>query len=109
MLAPAIAIVFELDGEEKRLDFRKVPFSAWGELKRELGFTVASLIDALGAVDVTAYGALMWLERRQHDRSLKWATVQRELEQAETDTGFRFKRFLSGSELEEPDPPRAGS
>jgi hypothetical protein len=117
---PNVSIIFKLDGQRQRLDFRRLPFSVWGELKRELGFTPRSLLDALDNVDVEAIGALIWLERRQHNRRLPWAEVRRELETAGAELEFEpldvlaEGKSLFGSDEEEAeedaetDPTTAG-
>ncbi len=79
-LVPDIILVFKLNGERKELAFRKLPFSAWSELKQQLRFTPYSLMDAMLAFDVEAYGAVIWLERKQRERALRWPIVMRDLE-----------------------------
>ena len=84
-LVPDIVLVFKLNDERKELHYRKVPFSAWSELKQQLGFTAGTLIGALGTVDLEAIGAVIWLERKQHERSLRWTDVRGSLERDEYD------------------------
>ena len=81
-LVPDVTIVFELSGEQKRLELKRVPFSTWQSLKRELGFTPLAFIGGL-ADDVEAIGSLIWLERRQNEPTLAWAAIRRELESAD--------------------------
>lgn len=72
MLIPNVKIVFTLDGERKELEYRAVPLSAWAELKTRAGFTPVTLGEAIGELDVDAFVALAWLERRQTQRKLSW-------------------------------------
>ena len=79
-LVPDIVIAFKLDGTAKELDYRKLPFTTWQELKAALGFTPLSLLEALSAVDMEAVGAIIWLERKQHERRLAWREIVRDLD-----------------------------
>ena len=104
-LVPDINIQFRLNGEVKTLRFKDLPFSAWSDLKNKLQFTPWTVIEAVQKFDLEAIGALIWLERRQHERMLQWATVQRELERG--DTEFEFVDAYEGKK--ETDPPSADS
>lgn len=73
-------IVFRLDGERRTLDFQRVPFRAWPELKKATGFTQSSLIQAMAQSDVEAAVALVWLQRVQRDRKLRYVEVYQEYE-----------------------------
>ena len=64
-LAPDIVVVFECNRERKELNYRKLPFTAWSELKQQLGFTPTTLLDAVQSYDIEAFGAIIWLERKQ--------------------------------------------
>ena len=75
-----IVLTFRVNGEEKTLSYNKLPFSAWSELKGQLNFTPRTLLAAVGDFDVEAVGALIWLERKQRERDLRWRTVAREFE-----------------------------
>jgi hypothetical protein len=79
-LVPDIVIIFQLDGERKQLSYRKIPFSGWSELKAALGFTPMTLGDAMISADLEAVGALIWLERKQRERDLRWPEVRRLLD-----------------------------
>lgn len=118
-MVPNLVIVFDLNGERHRLNFRRVSFNAWSELKRELGFTPKTIIDAVGDFDVEAIGAVIWLDRRQHDRKVQWGTVRQELERADPEPEFALVDFIGDGEsllgesletpAEEEDPTTAGS
>lgn len=84
-LVPDIVFIFDLNGERKRLEYRKLPFSAWSELKAALGFTPTTLVDAMHQYDLEAYGAVIWLERKQRERMLRWVEIRRELERNDVD------------------------
>jgi hypothetical protein len=80
-----IVYVFKLNGERKELHYRKIPFSGWSELKSQLGFTPTTLLESLVGGDLEAVGAMIWLERKQRERMLRWNDVRRELERDEVD------------------------
>lgn len=84
-MVPDLVVVFKLNGETRRLDYRKVPFSAWSELKAQLKFTPMSLLRAVQEFDLEAFGAIIWLERKQLERKLGWPEVRRELERGDCD------------------------
>ena len=84
-MVPDLVVVFKLNEETRRLDYRKVPFSAWSELKAQLKFTPMSLLQAVQEFDLEAFGAIIWLERKQRERTLGWPEVRRELERADCD------------------------
>lgn len=78
-MVPAFTIVFEVNGNEKRLNFKDVPYSAWSELKASLGFTPITVQEALGDWDLEALEALVWLERKQRERKLDLSKARREI------------------------------
>jgi hypothetical protein len=82
-LVENVEILFNLNGERKSLRYRRLPFSVWSELKAQLKFTSMSLLEAWMGGDVEAVGAIIWLERRQSERTLRWPTVRAELERDE--------------------------
>lgn len=87
-------ITFRLDSCRLTLDYRKVPFGAWGELKSATTFTQSTLLKALGDSDVEAVVAVIWLERKQRERKLRYADVYRELEQADDDVDFEIVKLV---------------
>lgn len=104
-MIPNVAIVFLLNGKRLSLAFRKVPFSAWTELKHQLGFTPKTIIVALEDADVEAVAALIWLERKQRERRLTWAEVRKEMETAD-EMEFEVVDFLQdGASLLGEDAP----
>lgn len=104
-LVPDISILFKTNGEEKRLDFQRVPFSAWSELKRDLHFTPKTLPEAMAEFDLEAFGAVIWLERRQTERTLSWASVRQQLDKG----AFDFEILEVLVDASEPDPQSADS
>lgn len=72
-MVPDAQIVMTVDGRRKTLDYRKVPFKAWSELKARFEFTPQTLFQAMSNGDVEAGLALLWFERRQRERSLTYA------------------------------------
>lgn len=84
-MVPDIAILFELDNKSKRLDYRKVPFNAWTELKQATSFTPKTLMQAIGDFDIDALVALLWLERKQRERRLQFGEVYQDLASANGD------------------------
>lgn len=68
-------IRFRLGERRLTLRFRKVPFSAWAELKRTLGFTQQTVLKGIAELDVEAVAALIWLERKQRERKLNLVEV----------------------------------
>ena len=104
-IVPDISILFKLDGVDKRLDFKKVPFSAWSELKRELQFTPQTLTFAMRESDVESFAAIIWLERRQTETGLAWASVRSQFEKHVPD----FELVDGLVDQSEPDPQTAGS
>lgn len=87
-------LAFTLDARRLTLDYRKVPFSAWSELKRATGFTQSTLVHALGEADLDAVVAVIWLERKQRERKLRYADVYREMEQADDDVDFEIVKLV---------------
>jgi hypothetical protein len=115
-LVPDIVFVFDLNGERKRLEYRKLPFSAWSELKASLGFTPTTLVEAMRDYDLEAFGAIIWLERKQRERMLRWVEIRRELERNDVDLEAvdvivdGVSTLADYPEPEpEPDPTQAGS
>lgn len=113
-LAPNVVVVFEVNGQRKRLDYRKLPFSAWSELKAALSFTPVSLLEAMATFDLEAIAALVWLERKQHERGLRWHVVKDELETADIDFNpvdmiIDGRSRMGAPTEEEPDPTVAGN
>lgn len=78
-MVPDVAVVFKLDSRELTCHYRKVPMSAWGELKRALNYTPLTLMTALGDWDLDAIAALVWLERTQRERKLAFRDVRDEV------------------------------
>lgn len=68
-------IRFKLGERKLTLNYRKVPFSAWAELKRTVGFTQKTLLQGIAELDVEAVAALIWLERKQRERKLSIVEV----------------------------------
>lgn len=68
-------IRFKLGQRKLTLDYRKVPFSAWAELKRTVEFTQKTLLNGIAELDVEAIAALIWLERKQRERKLSIVEV----------------------------------
>lgn len=109
-MVPDIKIKFSLDGNEHTLDYKRVPFNAWSELKQIAQFTPATLLTALGQWDMDAITALVWLDRKQVSRRAKFAETQQEL--AKGDHNFELSDVIvdgvsqMGEDVEagEPDP-----
>lgn len=77
---PAVGVTnteirFKLGERKLTLRYRKVPFSAWAELKRVIGFTQRTLLNGIADLDVEAVAALIWLERKQRERKLPLVEV----------------------------------
>jgi hypothetical protein len=87
-LVPDIVLIFKTGEERRELHYKRLPFTAWQELKANLGFTPLSLISGIGEFDLEAVGAVIWLERKQGDRKLRWSEVRRELESDEIEFEF---------------------
>lgn len=75
-------IKFKLGARELTLDYRRVPFMKWGELKQTTTFTQKTLVSALFELDLDAIVALIWLERTQRERKLSYLDVHQELSNA---------------------------
>ncbi len=110
-----VVMVFDINGERKRLAFRRVPLATWQELKDRLGYTASSVIAAAGAGDVVALGALVWLTRRMYEPNLSWNSVRRQLDADELEVEW-VDTLIDGESLAgdpadeaEPDPTPAGS
>lgn len=79
---------FKLGARELTLDYRKVPFMAWAQLKQATTFTQRTLVTALDNLDLDAIVALIWLERTQRERRLAYTDVLQELMNADEDEDF---------------------
>lgn len=98
-------IKFRLNGRRKTLDFRQVPFKAWPALKGATGFTQRTLIDALIAQDVEAIVALIWLERAQRERRLRYIDVYQEIESNDDDDDIEiYQLIVEGRKFGEDEP-----
>jgi hypothetical protein len=75
-------IKFKLGARELTLDYRRVPFMKWSELKQTTTFTQKTLVSALFELDLDAIVALIWLERTQRERKLSYLDVHQELSNA---------------------------
>ncbi len=80
-----VVIKFKLGERQLKLDYRKIPFTKWSELKRSVDFTQRTLVSALDELDVEAIAALIWLERCQRERRLSYMDVVSEINNAEGD------------------------
>jgi len=72
-------IQFKLGNRELTLDYRRVPFMKWSELKQTTTFTQRTLVTALSELDLDAIVALIWLERTQRERKLSYLDVYQEM------------------------------
>lgn len=98
-------IKFTLNGKKKTLDFRQVPFKTWPALKNATGFTQRSLIDALIAQDVEAIVALIWLERTQRERKLRYLDVFAEVESSDDDDDIEvYQLIVEGRKFGDDEP-----
>lgn len=80
-MVPNVTLVMKVAGRRKTLNYRKVPFKSWSELKARLKFTPQTLIEAIGDGDVEAGMAVLWLERRQRERGLSYNRFLREFDE----------------------------
>lgn len=87
-------IRFRVGARTLTLDYRRVPFSSWAELKKATGFTQATLMDALGQADTEAVVGLVWLERRQRERKLRYIDVYTEVDQGDSDDEMEILRIV---------------
>lgn len=78
-MVPDVRIIFEFDGKRRELNYKKLPLSAWSELKQATGFSPRTLLDAVGDFDVEAVVGAIWLERKQRERRLKYAQAYQDL------------------------------
>lgn len=102
-------IKFTLNGKKKVLDFRRVPFKVWPALKNATGFTQRSLIDALIAQDVEAIVALIWLERTQRERKLRYLDVFQEVESSDDDDDIEvYQLIVEGRKFGDDEPEGGG-
>lgn len=85
-----VKIKFRLGQRTLTLDYRRVPFRGWGELKQTTTFTQRTLFTALNDYDLDAITALIWLERKQRERSLRYMDVYQELATADDDQDFEL-------------------
>lgn len=74
-------IRFTFGSRKLTLDYRKVPFTAWAELKQATGFTPQTLLNGIGMADVEAVVAIIWLERKQRERKVRYHEVALDLEE----------------------------
>lgn len=81
---------FKLGNRELTLDYRRVPFMKWGELKQTTTFTQRTLMSALDNLDLDAIVALVWLERTQRERKLSFFDVYQEFQSATDDEDFEI-------------------
>lgn len=109
-------ITFRLGARRLTLDYRRVPFSAWSELKTATTFTQSTLLKAIGDADLEAIVAVIWMERKQRERKLRYFDVYRELENAEEDEDFEILQLVVDGRViikeddeDEPEDPTAGS
>lgn len=94
-LVPDIAVLFELDGQSHRLDYRKVPFQAWQQVKKA-GFTPMTLIDdGLANFDLDAIACVIFLDRAQSNRRASLGDVLQGLATAEDDYEFELEDVLN--------------
>lgn len=102
-------IKFTLNGRKKTLDFRQVPFKVWPALKSSTGFTQRTLVDALISQDVEAIVALIWLERTQRERRLRYIDVYQEIEASDTDDDIDiYQLIVEGRKFGEDEPAGEG-
>jgi hypothetical protein len=104
-LVPDIVLVFKLNGVRKELHYRKISFSAWSELKAQLGFTPLTLGSAMALVDQEALGAIIWLERKQRERNLRWSEVRRDIENNDYELDYVGTIIDGVGEFDEEDEP----
>lgn len=112
-----VKIKFRLGARTLTMDYRKLPFQAWGELKAATSFTQRTLIAALDQLDLDAFAAVIWLERKQRERKLRYLDVYQELSAPDYNTEFEMldvvlnDRSLSGGtdEADEDGDPTEGS
>lgn len=109
-LIPDAEITFKVAGQQKTLRYRAVPFSAWAELKQHLGLTPGTLMNALADLDVEAYAALVWLERRQRERKLTWHQYRITLDDQVPDLDMdSFDVTVDGQRQDDDEDPTGGS
>lgn len=89
-----VKVKFKLGNRELTLDFRRVPFMKWSELKQATTFTQRTLMTALDALDLDAIAALIWLERTQRERRLNYLDVHQELANATEDEDFEVTDMI---------------
>lgn len=103
-------IEFEINGSRKTLAYRRLPVSAWRELKTAAGFTPLSFLRALNEWDVDAILGLVWLERKQREPNLSHADAVADTEQRFDADGLNFKMVdLRQDGQADDDPPTTGS
>lgn len=91
---------FKLDNRELTLDFRRVPFMKWAELKQATGFVQRTIMSALEDGDLDAVMALVWLERTQRERKLNFVDVRQEIANAPEFVDFEITDvILKGKSL----------
>jgi hypothetical protein len=81
-----------------------VTFQTWTDLKRQLGFTPTSIMEAVANFDVEAIAALVWLERRGGNPAAAYQAAVREVSGADEFTIIE----VIAPEDREPDPTTSG-
>lgn len=87
-------ITFRVAERTLTLDFRRVPFNSWAELKKATRFTQSTLIDALSNADTEAAVGLLWLERRQRERKLRYIDVYTDVDQSDSNDELEITRVV---------------
>jgi hypothetical protein len=73
-------LVYKFDGAIQQLHVRKVALESWEQLRSMYGMTSTDLITEFGTGDELSKYLIIWLTRRQENRSLRWQDVRRELQ-----------------------------
>lgn len=101
-----IKVDFVLNGRTLHLDFRKVPLAAWVDLKRSAQLTPGTIVSDSAQGDPLAVGALVFLERKQRERRLRWAQFYPEYERMFEESGDDFvvtRMSVAGQEITDDD------
>lgn len=93
-MVPDVRIIFELDGKKRTLNYKKLPLSAWSELKQATGFSPKTLLDGIGEFDVEAIAGVIWLERKQRERRLNYAQAYQDLSDDFGEVEFELEDFV---------------
>lgn len=110
-----VSVLFTVNGQDKRLDYRKVPFFVWEQLESNHGLTISGLLPAIIDGSVRAVVALLWLERKQRERKLTYDEVRKAIdddappEVVITDVIRDGKSVLTREEEEDEAPSGSGS